>query len=685
MARAAREVVGVMDETTTKAATRRTSAKTSLIPAKETLGGQYGASFTGRGTPGPHLRAPLDPAGRPSRTTRSPGSSAPPASPTSRARPSSSRRTSRSPTSGASSPPTSSSASTSAATSARPERETSVKQLIDRVVNTIAAWARDPALLRDRRGPRGLQGRADPSPRPPEDGVQLAGLVQRRRRSAPQCSACFINSVEDYMSSIMDLAKTEAMLFKYGSGAGSNLSPDPRLAEQMTGGGIASGPVSFMRGFDAFAGVIKSGGKTRRAAKMVILNADHPDVLDFIDSKANEEKKAWALIEQGYDPASPARRTARSSSRTRTTRSASPTSSCTPSSDDADWTTHAVVDGSTSLETFKARDILRKMAEAAHCAATRASSTTRRSTTGTPPQHGPDLRDQPVLRVHVPQRHGVQPRLAEPHEVRPATTASSTSRPTGSRPGDDHRAGDPRRQRGLPHAPDRGEQPPVPAARPGLREPRRAADVTAASPTTPTRAATTRPRSPRSCTARRYRQSRHHRARPRRPVRRVRRRTRRRSCGSSPSTATRPTRSRPTGVPDGRARPGRAAVWDEALELGRQHGYRNAQITVLAPTGTIAFMMDCDTTGIEPDIALVKYKKLVGEGFLKIVNQTVPAALRKLGYSARTRSRRSSPTSTSTRRSKARRASSRSTCRSSTARSSRSTASGPSTTWATSG
>ena len=139
----------------------------------------------------------------------------------------------------------------------------------------------------------------------------------------PQCSACFINSVHDDMGSIMDLAKTEAMLFKYGSGAGVNLSPHPRQqGAALSKGGIASGPVSFMKGFDAFAGVVKSGGTTRRAAKMVILDADHPDVVDFIDSKANEEKKAWALIEQGYDACSPARPTARSSSRTPTTRCA---------------------------------------------------------------------------------------------------------------------------------------------------------------------------------------------------------------------------------------------------------------------------------------------------------------------------------------------------------------------------
>ena len=117
----------------------------------------------------------------------------------------------------------------------------------------------------------------------------------------PQCSACFINSVEDSMESILGLAKTEGMLFKYGSGTGSNLSPIRSSKELLAGGGTASGPVSFMKGFDAFAGVIKSGGKTRRAAKMVILNADHPDILEFIRCKADEEKKAWALIDAGYD------------------------------------------------------------------------------------------------------------------------------------------------------------------------------------------------------------------------------------------------------------------------------------------------------------------------------------------------------------------------------------------------
>ncbi|HXU84502.1 MAG TPA: hypothetical protein VN773_01745, partial [Verrucomicrobiae bacterium] len=183
-----------------------------------------------------------------------------------------------------------------------PERETSVRQLIDRVVLTIAGWAETQRYFATDADLQTFQ-------------AELTHLLVHQKMSfnspvwfnvgieaRPQCSACFINSVQDTMSSIMDLAKTEAMLFKFGSGAGSNLSTIRSSKEKMTGGGTASGPVSFMKGYDAFAGVVKSGGKTRRAAKMVILDAGHPDIVDFIDSKLNEEKKAWALIEQGYDP-----------------------------------------------------------------------------------------------------------------------------------------------------------------------------------------------------------------------------------------------------------------------------------------------------------------------------------------------------------------------------------------------
>src|SRR6187551_101295 len=180
----------------------------------------------------------------------------------------------------------------------------------------------------------------------------------------PQCSACFINSVQDSMSSIMDLAKTEAMLFKFGSGAGSNLSTIRSSKEKMSGGGTASGPVSFMKGFDAFAGVVKSGGTTRRAAKMVILDADHPDVMEFVDSKANEEKKAWALIEQGYDPSftGEAYGSVFFQNANHSVRVTDDFMRAVES--DSDWTTHNVTDGSPAT-TLKAQTIFRRMAEAA--------------------------------------------------------------------------------------------------------------------------------------------------------------------------------------------------------------------------------------------------------------------------------------------------------------------------------
>ena len=182
-----------------------------------------------------------------------------------------------------------------------PERERSVKQLIGRVVDTITMWAREQEYFASEDD---LQAFSD----------DLKHLLVYQKGSfnspvwfncgfekAPQCSACFINSVQDTMESILTLAKTEGMLFKFGSGTGSNLSSIRSSQEVLAGGGTASGPVSFMKGFDAFAGVIKSGGKTRRAAKMVILNADHPDIVEFINCKVEEEKKAWALIDAGYD------------------------------------------------------------------------------------------------------------------------------------------------------------------------------------------------------------------------------------------------------------------------------------------------------------------------------------------------------------------------------------------------
>ena len=245
-----------------------------------------------------------------------------------------------------------------------PQRERSVRQLIDRVVNTISGWAHTQRYFASDGDLQSFR-------------AELTYLLLHQKMAfnspvwfnvgveeRPQCSACFINSVRDSMSSIMDLAKTEAMLFKYGSGAGVNLSPIRGSREKMSGGGIASGPVSFMKGFDAFAGVVKSGGKTRRAAKMVILDVDHPDVMDFIDSKANEERKAWALIEAGYDGSFTGEaygsvffQNANHSVRVTDDFMAAVEA-------DADWSTHEVTSGAAN-QTLKARDVFRRMSEAA--------------------------------------------------------------------------------------------------------------------------------------------------------------------------------------------------------------------------------------------------------------------------------------------------------------------------------
>src|SRR5215813_2809550 len=244
------------------------------------------------------------------------------------------------------------------------ERENSVRQLIGRVVNTIVRWGEQGGYFADGASREAFKD-------------ELAHLLVEQKmafnspvwfnvgiETKPQCSACFINSVQDTMSSIMDLAKTEAMLFKFGSGAGSNLSTIRSSKEKMTGGGTASGPVSFMKGYDAFAGVVKSGGKTRRAAKMVILDADHPDVLEFIDSKLNEEKKAWALIEQGYDPSftGEAYGSVYFQNANHSVRVTDAFMQAVV--DDKEWTTHNVVGGGPA-DTYQARFLFRKMAEAA--------------------------------------------------------------------------------------------------------------------------------------------------------------------------------------------------------------------------------------------------------------------------------------------------------------------------------
>jgi ribonucleoside-diphosphate reductase alpha chain len=510
-----------------------------------------------------------------------------------------------------------------------PERETSVRQLIDRVVNTIAAWAETQHYFATDADLDAFR-------------AELTHLLVHQKMSfnspvwfnvgieqKPQCSACFINSVQDTMSSIMDLAKTEAMLFKFGSGAGSNLSTIRSSREKMSGGGTASGPVSFMKGYDAFAGVVKSGGKTRRAAKMVILDVAHPDILDFIDSKKHEEEKAWALIEAGYDPSFTGEaygsvffQNANHSVRVTD-------EFMQDVVDDRDWTTHAVVDGK-PMDTYKARDIFRKMAEAAHLCGdpgiqydstindwNPVSNSDRQYATN-PCSEFSFLNDTScnlasLNLMKFVREDGEFDIDAYRYACRLTITAQeilvdNASYPTPRIEENSHRF----RPLGLGYA-NLGA---LLMSR-GLAYDSEDGHAYAAALTS-------------IMTAEAYRQSaivaRDHGGpfaeyeKNKQPFLRVIEKHR---------LAAReiPEKGLPGDLLDS-AR----TLWDETLELGEQNGYRNAQTSLLAPTGTISFMMDCDTTGIEPDIALIKYKKLVGEGFLKIVNQTVPAALRKLGY-----------------------------------------------------
>src|SRR5256884_8556638 len=272
-----------------------------------------------------------------------------------------------------------------------PERESGVRALVSRVAETIRDWgmaggyfrsAEDAATFHDELVHILIQQKAAfNSPvwfnvgcdrlEPNSDATNWhwnpqLGRVEfgRTGYSYPQCSACFINAVQDSLDSILTLAKTEGMLFKWGSGTGTNLSPLRSSNEGLSGGGTASGPLSFMKGFDAFAGVIKSGGKTRRAAKMVILNIDHPDILEFIECKSKEEAKAWELVKAGYDGSSPDSEAYSSIFFPNANKSVRGTDEIMQAVErDSEFSTRAVKDGSGG-KTFKARGILRKIAEA---------------------------------------------------------------------------------------------------------------------------------------------------------------------------------------------------------------------------------------------------------------------------------------------------------------------------------
>jgi ribonucleoside-diphosphate reductase alpha chain len=512
------------------------------------------------------------------------------------------------------------------------ERERSVKQLIGRVVDTITGWARAQKYFASEDD---LQAFSD----------DLKHLLVYQKAAfnspvwfnvgfekAPQCSACFINSVQDTMESILGLAKTEGMLFKYGSGTGSNLSSIRSSRELLAGGGTASGPVSFMKGFDAFAGVIKSGGKTRRAAKMVILNADHPDVVEFINCKVEEEKKAWALIDAGYDGSftGPAYASVFFQNSNNSVRATDEFMRAVV--DDGEWQTRAVLPPHHAMDTYKARDVMRMIAEGTWICGDpgmqfdttindwHTCSNTARINASNPCSEYMFLDDTACnlasinLMKFVKAEDGEFDAVAFEQACRTMIAAQeilvdNASYPTPAIAKNSHEyrplglgyanLGALLMSRGLPYDSDAGRD--YSAAITALMHGAGYAESA--------------------------RIARDHGGpfagyeKNREPFMRVMRKHR-----AALKDIDR------THVPKDLFEAAKAA-WDEVIELGEQHGFRNAQATVLAPTGTIGFMMDCDTTGVEPDIALVKYKKLVGGGMMKIVNQTVPMALRKLGYS----------------------------------------------------
>ena len=509
------------------------------------------------------------------------------------------------------------------------DRESSLRQLLDRVAGTVGHWGRaDGYFLNDHE--------ADLFER------ELTWLLVNQHASFnspvwfnvgleqhPQCSACFINSVDDTMESILDLAKVEAMLFKFGSGSGVNLSAIRSSRERLSGGGLASGPVSFMKGYDAFAGAIKSGGKTRRAAKMVMLNADHPDIREFVECKAKEEKKGRALVELGYDGSldgevygslmfQNANNSVRVSDRF-----------MEAVLQDDEWCTREVTTGE-KAQTYRARELLKLIADCAHyCGDPGLQFDDTINSWHTCPNGGringsnpcseymfvdnsacnlaslnllkfldeagnfQTARFRAAVDILLLAQEIIVDRASYPTPL--IGKNSSVYRPLGLGYAN---LGALLMSMGLAYDSDDGRA--------------MAGGVTAL------------------LTGEAYRMSALIAARKgpfdayeanRGPMIKV----------------TRRHRAELDKIDDSRVAPGLLAecrkVWSQAMELGEKSGFRNAQVTVLAPTGTIGFMMDCDTTGVEPDIALVKYKKLVGGGLMKIVNGSVPRALSRLGYS----------------------------------------------------
>jgi ribonucleoside-diphosphate reductase alpha chain len=510
-----------------------------------------------------------------------------------------------------------------------PDRESSVKQMIGRIVATVGQWGRDGGYFADEEEAETFEAELKAILVNQYAAFNSPVWFNVGFEEKPQCSACFILSIEDSMESILDWIRREGVIFRGGSGSGVNLSKLRSSKEQLSKGGYASGPVSFMRGADASAGTIKSGGKTRRAAKMVVLDVDHPDIEEFIWCKAHEEEKARVLEAAGYDMsldsgdwASIQYQNANNSVRV--------TDAFMEAADTgADWNLTARTDG-TVVETMPAKKVLRDMAEAAwKCADPGVQYDTTINQWHTLPNTGRINASNPcseymsiddsacnlasINLLKYRKEDGELDVEAFEHTVDVVFLAQEILVGYSSYPTPEiERNAKAFRQlglgfanlgallmaRGLPYDSDEGRA--------------YAAAITALM------------------TGRAYRKSAE-------------------IAGRMGAFAGyRPNAAAMIGV----MAQHRAAVgniensdavpadllsaarrsWDDALDLGEVHGYRNAQATVLAPTGTISFMMDCDTTGVEPDFALVKSKKLVGGGDITIVNKTVPMALERLGY-----------------------------------------------------
>jgi ribonucleoside-diphosphate reductase alpha chain len=510
-----------------------------------------------------------------------------------------------------------------------PERERSVRQMIGRVVDTVSTWGRKDGYF-------ATDEEADTFE------AELKAILVNQLASfnspvwfnvgfeeRPQCSACFILSIDDSMDSILDWIRREGIIFRGGSGSGVNLSKLRSSKEQLSKGGYASGPVSFMRGADASAGTIKSGGKTRRAAKMVVLDVDHPDIEEFIWCKAHEERKARVLEQAGYDMSldSPDWASIQYQNANNSVRVTDAFMEAVEV--DADWNLTARTDG-TVVETKKARELMKQIADAAwQCADPGVQYDTTINNWHTLPNTSRINASNPCSEymsiddsacnlaslnlMKFRREDGDLDVEAFTHAVDVLFLAQEILVGNSSYPTPEiERNAKAYRQlglgyanlgallmaRGLPYDSEEGRA--------------YAAAITALM------------------TGRAYRKSSEIASR------------------MGPFAGYKPNAAAMIGVmAQHRAAvaniDGAASVpsdlltacrqaWDDVLNLGEVHGYRNAQATVLAPTGTISFMMDCDTTGVEPDFSLVKSKKLVGGGEITIVNKSVPMALDKLGY-----------------------------------------------------